>query len=136
MERFGIDFEQAQALEALAMAAEQQSEQDIARSHRLDAYRLYELVQDPRVGRCSVCGDLNGHCSTGECPAEELPRRRQVTPACQPDVDDLAELVDRPVQICPPAGDPDLGLDDEPPVTRDMKPRPGCLDELRCEPLI
>ena len=44
-------------------------------------------------------------------------------------------LVDGPVQVGPPASDLDVGLVDEPPVTRNVAARPGGLDELQGEPL-
>ena len=44
-------------------------------------------------------------------------------------------LVDRPVEIRPLAGDLDVGLIGEPPVTRGVPGWPGGLDELRCEAL-
>jgi hypothetical protein len=44
-------------------------------------------------------------------------------------------LVDRPVQIRPPASDLDVRLIGEPPVTGNVAARPGGLDELRREPL-
>jgi hypothetical protein len=40
-------------------------------------------------------------------------------------------LIDRPVDIGPPSGDPQVGLIDEPPVPRNVTARPGRLDELR-----
>jgi hypothetical protein len=42
-------------------------------------------------------------------------------------------LIDRPVEIGPLAGDLQVGLIDEPPVTRSVTARPGSLDELRGE---
>ncbi|KQC37370.1 hypothetical protein UK82_15205 [Frankia sp. ACN1ag] len=59
----------------------------------------------------------------------------QVTPFGGKDVDDLPDLVDRPVQVGPPAGDLDVGFVDEPPVSRAGSARPGSLDEQRSEPL-
>ena len=67
--------------------------------------------------------------------AVEPTGRGQVTPLGQLHVDDLAVLVDRPVQIRPPASDLDVRLIGEPPVTGNVAARPGGLDELRREPL-
>ncbi len=94
-----------------------------------------ELVKDPWVDRCPVGGDLDRRGPIRECPAEERACRRQVASVGQPDVDDLAVLIDRPVQVRPAAGDLHVGLVDEPPVTRNMATRPGGLDELRGEPV-
>jgi len=50
-------------------------------------------------------------------------------------VDDLPELVDRPVDVAPPAGHPDVGLVHEPAVADGVPARPGSLGQQRCEPL-
>jgi hypothetical protein len=71
-----------------------------------------------RIGRRPVRGHPDRHRPSGECPTEECPRCREVTPAGQPDVDDLSVLVNRPVQIRPTTGDLDVRLVDEPSVTR------------------
>src|SRR6266516_1720520 len=44
-------------------------------------------------------------------------------------------LIDRPVDIGPLSGDPQVGLINEPPAPRNVTARPGRLDELRSEPL-
>ena len=48
--------------------------------------------------------------------------------------DDLAELVDRPVQATPPTTDLHICLVDEPAVPRGVPAGPGGLDEQRGEP--
>jgi len=40
-------------------------------------------------------------------------------------------LIDSPVEIGPFTGDLQVGLIDEPPVTRSVPAQPGSLDELR-----
>ncbi len=47
----------------------------------------------------------------------------------------LPVLIDRPVQIGPPSVDLDIGLVDEPAVTRHVTAGPCRLDERGCEPL-
>jgi hypothetical protein len=47
----------------------------------------------------------------------------------------MATLIDRPVEIGPLAGDLQVGLIDEPPVTWSVPAGPGSLDELRGETL-
>jgi hypothetical protein len=81
-----------------------------------------QLVEDPQVERRSVRDDLDRDAPGCERPAEEPARCGQVTLAGQPHVDDLPMLVDRPVQVCPPSGDPDVGLVDEPPITKNTAP--------------
>jgi hypothetical protein len=66
---------------------------------------------------------------------EECRRRRAVATLGREDVDDLAVLIDRPVQVGPPSGDLDVGLIDEPPVTASMAGGSCCVDELRRERL-
>ena len=53
----------------------------------------------------------------------------------QQDVDDLPVLVDRPVQVLPPAGHLDVGLVDEPPVSGGVPERSGGVGKQRGEPL-
>jgi hypothetical protein len=66
---------------------------------------------------------------------EECPCCRAVTAFGDQAVDDLAVLVDRAVEIGPAAGDLDVGLVDEPPVTRGVTSWPGGVDELGSEGL-
>jgi hypothetical protein len=94
-----------------------------------------QLVEDPRVDRRAVGRDLDRDRARSQRPGEEAPRGRQVTPHGQQDIDDLAMLIDRPVEIDPLAGDLQVGLIDEPPVTRSVTARPGSLDELRGQTL-
>jgi hypothetical protein len=51
------------------------------------------------------------------------------------DVDDLATLVDRPVQTDPPPGDFDLRFVNEPPITTAVPARLCRADQQRSEPL-
>ncbi len=94
-----------------------------------------KLVKDARVGRCPIRRHLNGHRPERERPAEERSCCGQIAPDGQPHVDDLPVLVDRPVQVRPQAVDLDVGLVNEPAVTRHVTARPCRFDELRCEPL-
>ena len=89
-----------------------------------------QLVQDPRVDRGPVRRHLHWDGAGAQRPGEELPRSAQITPGAEQDVDDLTVLVDRPVQIPPVAGDLQVGLVDEPPVTWWVPARSSCLDEL------
>ncbi len=49
------------------------------------------------------------------------------------DVDDLAVLVDGPVDVPPHSGDLDVGLVDEPPIPDGAPARTGRVDQLRSE---
>jgi hypothetical protein len=68
-------------------------------------------------------------------PSEEPAGRRGVSLLGQQHVDDLPVLVDRPVQVSPPAGDLDVGLIDEPPVAGGVPQRAGGVGEQRRESL-
>jgi hypothetical protein len=94
-----------------------------------------ELIQDSRIGRGAVGGDLGRDRARAQRPGEEPPGGRQVTPDGEQHVDDLAVLVDGPVQVRPPPGNLDVGLVGEPPITRCMPAEPRRLDELGSEPL-
>ena len=92
-----------------------------------------ELVEHPRVGG----GQVGGYFCRRVKPASARVRtagRLLVPFRRQQHVDDLAELVDRPVQVTPPAIGLHIGLVDEPAVPRGVSARPGRLREQRGEP--
>jgi hypothetical protein len=60
---------------------------------------------------------------------EELASGRQIPLLRHEHVDDLPVLVERTVQIDPSPGDLDVGLVDEPPITRDMPAGPCRVDQ-------
>jgi hypothetical protein len=66
---------------------------------------------------------------------EETLRNGQVAMGRHQDVDDLAELIDRPVHVAPHAGDLHVGLIHEPAVADGVAAGPGAPDEQRGEPL-
>lgn len=88
------------------------------------------LIEDPRICGCSVGRHLDRTYPDRQRPGEGGPGCRQVAAGREHDVDDLTVVVDRPVQLRPPAGDLDVGLVDEPAVTRQPPARPGGFDEL------
>ena len=94
-----------------------------------------ELVDDPRVNRRPIGGDLDRSSTTLQRAGEERPRRRGVAVFEDEDVDDLSVLIDRPVQVGPAAGDLHVGLIHEPPITSGVTQRPGGVDELGRERL-
>ena len=94
-----------------------------------------QLVEHSGVGGSTVSGDLGRDCAGAQRPGEETPGSGQVTPGRQQDVDDLAMLVNGPVEIGPRASDLHVCLVGEPPVTGSMAARPRRLDELGGEPL-
>ena len=94
-----------------------------------------QFVEHPWIDRSTIGRDLGRGCACVQRPGEETPGSGQVTPCRQQDVDDLAVLVDRPVEISPCVSDLHIGLVDEPPVTGGVAARPRGLDELRGESL-
>jgi len=66
--------------------------------------RGHQFVEHARAGGGAVGGDLGGDRASAQGPGEEPPGSRQVAPGRQQDVDDLAELVNGPVEVRPPPG--------------------------------
>ena len=56
------------------------------------------LLDHPRVGRCPVRGHLARTWAVLEDPSDEPAGGRQILLFADQDVDDLAVLVDRPIQ--------------------------------------
>src|ERR1700722_3894908 len=65
-------------------------------------------LEDPGIGRGAVGGDLGRDRAGAQSAGEEPPGGGQVAPLGQQHVNDLAVLVDRPVEIGPPSGDLDV----------------------------
>lgn len=93
------------------------------------------LVEYPRAGRRPIGGHLGRARSVLERAGEEPAGGREVPLLGGQDVDDLAVLVDGPVEVHPPSGDLDVGFVDEPPVTRNVPAGPRGVDEQWREPL-
>jgi hypothetical protein len=67
--------------------------------------RRQQLVEHDRVGRCLVGYHLDGrHVRGADGPLKEAPSGRRVALWGDEYVDDLAELVDRTVDIAPAPG--------------------------------
>jgi len=77
--------------------------------------------------------------STGAGPLQRAGEERScsagITAFGDQDVDDLAVLVDRAVEVRPAAGDLDVGLVDKPAVAHGVPCRAGSINELRGEGL-
>jgi hypothetical protein len=77
------------------------------------------------VGRpVLVSGDLDWSGTEPDRASKEGPRCSAVAAFREQNVDDLAVLVDSPIEIRPPPGDLDVGLVQEPPIA-------GCVAESR-----
>jgi len=94
-----------------------------------------QLIKDRRVDGGSVGGDLDRSGGADQRGVEEPPGRSGITPVGQHHVDDLAELVNRPIQVPPDTGNSDVCFVDVPGVAGIVAARSGGVDQPRCEPL-
>ncbi len=94
-----------------------------------------QLIQHSWVARCFIGAHLGRSRAVVEGAGDEPAGARQIPLLRCQHVDDLAELVDGPVQIDPPPGDLDLGLIHKPAVSRRVTARPRGVDEQGGEPL-
>ena len=93
-----------------------------------------QVAENPQVCAALSVGHLHGRVLVAESAFEEPAGRRGVPLFGQQHVDDLPELVDRPIQVPPPASDLHIGLIHEPPIPDRVPTRPGGLGEQRREP--
>ena len=77
-----------------------------------------QLIEHPRIGRRAIGTHLCGAWAVVEGTGKEAASGRQIPFFGYQDIDDLAILVDRPIQIDPAPSDLDVALIDEPPITR------------------
>src|SRR5581483_3382930 len=85
-----------------------------------------EPIENMWVHRCIVGGDLHRDDLRGsQRPGEEAPSRATISPRGHIHLDDLLELVDRPVDIAPPTGHLDVRLV-HPPTVPDTVPAWVC----------
>jgi len=78
--------------------------------------------------RGSVGGYLGRAYAVLKGVIEEPAGSRQMPLLGYQDVDDLTELINRPIQTDPPPGDFHIGLIYEPPLTGAMPARPGRIE--------
>ena len=93
------------------------------------------LIDDARVDRCSIGRDLDRSGTQPQRAGKERPGSGTVAALREQHVDDLAMLVDGPVEVGPAAGDLDVGLVDKPPIPAGMPARTRGVDELHSEGL-
>jgi len=74
------------------------------------------FVEQPRVDRCPIGRDLDRNGSEPHRAGEERTRRGAVSALREQDVDDLAVLIDRAVEVSPASGDLDVSLVNEPSI--------------------
>jgi len=95
------------------------------------AGRAQQLIEHPRVRRRPIGAHLGGAWTVLEGTDEKLASGRQIPLLGYQDIDDLAILVDRPVQLDPAPGDVDIPLINEPPITPSVPAWPRGVDEQR-----
>jgi hypothetical protein len=97
--------------------------------------RGQQRLQHGRVDRRLVGGDLGGHdLGRADRLLEESAGGVSVSSGGHEHVDDLAELVDRPVGIASPAGDLDVGLIHKPAISHGVSAGAGGVGQQRREP--
>ena len=99
------------------------------------ARRRQQLIKDTRVGRRPISAHLDRARAVVEGTDKEAASGRQIPFFGDQDIDDLAILVDRPIQIDPTPGDFDISLINTPPITRRVPTGSGRLNQQRSEPL-
>jgi hypothetical protein len=87
------------------------------------------------IGWSPVGAHLGRWWTVLERLGEESASGREIPLLRDEDVDDLAELVDRPVQIDPSSGHFDVHLIDKPPITGGVPAGTRRVDQQRGEPL-
>jgi hypothetical protein len=98
--------------------------------------RWGQFVQRDRVGRRLVGDDLHGRdLGDADGPFQEAAGCLGVALWGDEHVDDLAELVDRTVDVAPPTGDLCVALIGLPAVADGVAAGPGGIDQQRREPL-
>ena len=94
-----------------------------------------QLIEYTWVGRRSISAHLGWTWAMLQGMGEESASGRQIPILRDKDVDDLAILVDRSIQIDPAPGDLDIWLIDEPPITRRLPAGTCRINQQRGEPL-
>jgi hypothetical protein len=94
-----------------------------------------KFIEHAGIGRCPVRTYFGRMWTVLQGTGEEPAGGRQISFLGYQHVDDLPDLVDRPVQIDPPPNDLHIRLIDEPPIARGVPTEPCHVDQQRGEPL-
>ncbi len=95
----------------------------------------HQLIQHTRIGRCLVRRHRARLAAVIQSPGKEPTSGCQVPLLRHQDIDDLAILVGRSLQVDPPPGNLHIRFIGKPPITRHMPAGPGRVDQQRSEPL-
>jgi hypothetical protein len=90
-----------------------------------------QLIEYPWVGRSPISTHLGWAWAVVDGAGGESASGHQIPILRDEDVDDLAILVDRPIQIDLAPGDLDVCLVDEPPITQHVPAGPGRINQQR-----
>jgi hypothetical protein len=88
-----------------------------------------QLLEHPRVGGRAVSGDLDRGRPVIKGAGEESASGGQIPLLGDHDVNDLAELVDRSVQIDPPTADLDVRFVDKPTIAWGVPAESGRINQ-------
>src|ERR687894_817398 len=80
------------------------------------AYGRQQLIEHPRISRCPVGAHLAWARAVLKSSGEELAGGRLIPVLRHQHINDLPELVDRAVEVDPPAGNLDIRFIDEPSI--------------------
>ena len=97
--------------------------------------RRRQLIEHPRVGGRAISGDLDRGRPVVKGAGEESASGGQIPLLGDHDVNDLAELVDRSVQIDPPAADLDVRFVDKPTIAWGVPAGSGRINQQWGEPV-
>jgi hypothetical protein len=95
----------------------------------------HELIDDSEERPRSIGNDLGRRAMTRQRRREEPSRGSGIASWGHLDVDDLAVLVDGPIEVAPPAGDLHVSLVDIPAIADRVPARAGRVDQQWGEPL-
>jgi hypothetical protein len=89
----------------------------------------HQLIEHPRVGGRAISGDLDRGRPVIKGTGEESASGGQIPLLGDHDVNDLAELVDRSVQIDPPTADLDVRFVDKPTIAWGVPAESGRINQ-------
>jgi hypothetical protein len=95
----------------------------------------HQLIKHPRVGGRAISADLDRGQPVTKGAGEESTSGGQIPLLGDHDVDDLPELIDRSVQIDPPAADLDVRFVDKPAITGGVPAGSGRINQQWGEPV-
>ena len=99
------------------------------------AHGRQQLIEQPRISRCPVGAHLAWARAVLKSSGEEPAGGRPVPLLRHQHINDLPKLVDRPVEVDPPAGNLDICFIDEPSIPGSVPTGACCINQQRGLPL-